>query len=153
LGLSGPEAARSAASSTRPDSAGFYADTWSYNERNGYNGALIAAWVRDVVETEGTNTTLALEAGEQTPQVVRGSELVVLAQAGHFSALERPAEVADIILAQRPCDEWSRSGGAVHLVMQIVASSSRRATIPERLLAERTLAFHDNLIRGAGSAP
>jgi hypothetical protein len=45
-------------------------DTWSYNERNGYSGALISAWVRDVVETEGTSTTLALKGKGQTREAV-----------------------------------------------------------------------------------
>jgi pimeloyl-ACP methyl ester carboxylesterase len=38
---------------------------------------------------------------ERNKQAIRNSELIVLEQAGHFSALEKPAEVADIILSQR----------------------------------------------------
>ena len=38
---------------------------------------------------------------ERNKQAIRNSELVVLEQAGHFSALEKPAEVADIILSKR----------------------------------------------------
>jgi pimeloyl-ACP methyl ester carboxylesterase len=38
---------------------------------------------------------------ERNKQAIRNSELVVLEQAGHFSALEKPAEVAGIILSQR----------------------------------------------------
>jgi pimeloyl-ACP methyl ester carboxylesterase len=37
---------------------------------------------------------------ERNKQAIRNSELVVLEQAGHFSALEKPAEVADIILSR-----------------------------------------------------
>ena len=37
---------------------------------------------------------------ERNQQVIRGSKLVVLEQAGHFSALENPAAVAAIILSQ-----------------------------------------------------
>ncbi|MGH9958205.1 MAG: alpha/beta fold hydrolase [Pyrinomonadaceae bacterium] len=38
---------------------------------------------------------------ERNKQAIRNSELIVLEQAGHFSALEKPAEVADIILLKR----------------------------------------------------
>jgi pimeloyl-ACP methyl ester carboxylesterase len=36
---------------------------------------------------------------ERNKQAIRNSELIFLEQAGHFSALEKPAEVADIILS------------------------------------------------------
>lgn len=38
---------------------------------------------------------------ERNRQAIRNSELVLLEQAGHFSALENPTEVANIILSQR----------------------------------------------------
>ena len=38
---------------------------------------------------------------ERNRQVIRNSELILLEEAGHFSALENPAEVANIILSQR----------------------------------------------------
>ncbi|MGH8771299.1 MAG: alpha/beta fold hydrolase [Pyrinomonadaceae bacterium] len=38
---------------------------------------------------------------KRNQQAIRNSKLIFLEQAGHFSALEKPAEVADIILSQR----------------------------------------------------
>lgn len=38
---------------------------------------------------------------ERNQQAIRNSELVILEEAGHFSALEKLAEVTDIILSRR----------------------------------------------------
>jgi pimeloyl-ACP methyl ester carboxylesterase len=38
---------------------------------------------------------------ERNKQAIRGSELVILEKAGHFATLEKPAEVANIILSRR----------------------------------------------------
>lgn len=45
-------------------------EQWRYDERNGYNGALINTWLREVAETKGTSTTLRFTDKTQTKEAI-----------------------------------------------------------------------------------
>lgn len=92
-------------------------DSWTYHERNGYNGALINTWVRQVIETEGANTTLALKAGEQTRQAIvdhlDGGLLQEVFPGGQTFSYAQPLAVLPLPIA--PGGSWSQRVPATDL--------------------------------------
>jgi hypothetical protein len=92
-------------------------DTWNYNERNGYNGALLKTWTRQVAETKGTSTTLALTAKEQTKQAIvdhlDGGLLQEVFPGGQTISYSQPLNVIPLPIA--PGASWSQRVAATDL--------------------------------------
>lgn len=92
-------------------------ESWSYNERNGYNGLLINTWVREVIETKGTNTTLALKAREQTREAIvdhlDGGLLQEVFPGGQTFSYAQPLAVLPLPIS--PGASWSQQVRATDL--------------------------------------
>ncbi|MGH8727646.1 MAG: hypothetical protein ACREV9_05720 [Burkholderiales bacterium] len=93
-------------------------DSWNYNEHNGYNGVLLKTWTRQVTETKGTSTTLALTAKEQNKQAIvdhlDGGLLQEVFPGGQSFSYAQPLNVIPLPIA--PGASWSQRVAATDLL-------------------------------------
>ena len=92
-------------------------EQWSYNERNGYNGLLIGNWTGAVVETQGTNTTLAFKGKGQTYEAIvdhlDGGLLQEVFPGGQTFSYSQPLAVLPLPIA--PGASWHSRTAATDL--------------------------------------